>query len=114
GVVGRQVVNRVVGQRLHQLLDRLEARITGTPIVRTEEHHLVLQIAGRLTGELGDELGAIAAALRAVADDARLGRHQAAPRGGGVDFDSGRLAGEGPEGRGVVVQSYLGYLLGIS
>src|SRR2546425_2075043 len=112
-VVRRQVAHRVIGQRLHQLLDRLEARIARTPLVLAEQHHLVLQIAGRLTGEIGNELGAIATAIRSVADDAWLGRRAAAARGGGVDRDLGRLALEAAEVRGVIVDAELDHLLGV-
>src|SRR4029434_5421946 len=72
--VRRQVGELLVGNRRHQRLDHLELSVARAPLVRLEEQHLVLEIAGRLTRQIGNALRRVAFARGAVAERALRGR----------------------------------------
>src|SRR5262245_30844378 len=52
--VRRQVGELLVGNGRHQRLDDLELRVARAPLVGLEEQHLVLEITGRLTRQIGN------------------------------------------------------------
>src|SRR5262245_7218793 len=65
--VRRQIGELLVGYRLHQRLHHLKLRVARAPLVSLEQQHLVLEIAGRLTRQIGHTLRGIALARGAVA-----------------------------------------------
>src|SRR5262245_31030700 len=65
--VRRQIGELLVGNRLHQRLHHLELRVARAALVRLEQQHLVLEIAGRLTRQIGHTLRGITLARSAVA-----------------------------------------------
>src|SRR5262249_23621511 len=72
--VRRQVGELLVGNRRHQRLDHLELSVARAPLVRLEEQHLVLEVAGRLTRQIGNALRRIPFARGAGAARALRGR----------------------------------------
>src|SRR3990170_6028436 len=66
-VVGGEITYLLVGNRLHDGLGGLDHVITRAPPVSLEQQDLVLEVPGRLAGEVRDALGRISLAVLAVA-----------------------------------------------
>src|ERR1051326_2463859 len=65
-VVGGEVRELLVGNRLHERLQRLQRVVAGAAAIRLEQEHLRLEIRRRLAGEVGHALRGIALAGRAA------------------------------------------------
>src|SRR6185503_7188277 len=66
-VVGGEVGQRLVGDRLERGLHLRHRFVTGAPPVGLEQDQLVAQVHGRLAGDAGNELGRVALPLGPVA-----------------------------------------------
>src|ERR1043166_3875641 len=78
GIVGGDVAERLVGDRLQDRLHLGERLVAGAALVRLEQQQLVLDVRRRLARDRRAELGRIplaALALGAVAGRARRGGH---------------------------------------
>ena len=85
--------------------------VPGAPLVLLEEQELAPEIAGRLPGEVRDQLRAVALPVGSVACRALGGRRAPALDGRRVRLDRGRLAGLAREVGGDVVHAeVLGHL----
>src|SRR5262245_43911153 len=111
--VRRQIRELLVGYRLHQRLHHLELRVARAPLVRLEQQHLILEIAGRLTREIGHTLRRVALARGAVAERALCRRLPAALDRRGIGRQRRRGALLRGEVRGDVVEAELDDLLGV-
>src|SRR4029453_12225145 len=111
--VRRHVGELLVGNRRHQRLDHFELSVARAPLVRLEEQLLVLEIAGRLTRQIGNALRRVAFARGAVAERALRGRLAPALDGRGIGRHRRRRALLRGEVGGDVVEAELDDLLGV-